>query len=173
MRIIIVLCLTRLIRRLCPRIKALDFVIFDGQHFHKVKHMDTQAKELQEFTLTAVETSAGGNQVVPAAVPVWSTTDATIANVLPAADGLSALVMTGSVLGTATITCSVDGFTASDTVTVVAGAAASLSLVASGVIDIPAVVADPAPVVADPVVAAPVAADPVVDATAAATTIPA
>ena len=129
--------------------------------------MDTQAKELQEFTLTAVETSAGGNQVLPPTVPVWTSSDETIATVTPADDGLSALVKTLSKLGEATISCSVDGFTATDTVTVVAGAAASLALVASDVIDIPAAVADPAPVVADPVVDAPVAADPVVDPVAA------
>lgn len=68
-------------------------------------------KDNQQVTITLEVDDIVGNQVKDAsfkAPPVWSTSDATVLTVTPAADGLSALVDTTGKLGTAQIRVDAD-----------------------------------------------------------------
>lgn len=85
-------------------------------------------------TETVVVTIANGKDArgnpasLPAAVPTWSVSDATILSVVPAADGMSASVSAAGATGTAQVTA-VDG-TASQSadVTIVGGPAKTFDL---------------------------------------------
>lgn len=91
--------------------------------------MQTQLNTTQKFTLAVVGKDVFGN-VVSLSSPSWSSSDSSIAALTVAADGMSAEVVSGSV-GTATITVSCDGLTATDEVTVIAAPAAVLELTAT------------------------------------------
>lgn len=119
------------LRKLEPRYTAIHFTFFDGTTTHKVKHMQSTISEGFKVQLAVALLSAGGNAVPASVAPTWVSSDETILTVVPAADGLSAEVFSTGKAGTATITASVDGLTATDEITVVAGAAASITLTAS------------------------------------------
>jgi len=62
----------------------------------------------QQVAVTAGFTTAAGNPARVDGVPVWRSSDETIATVTPAADGLSAVVGTAGGLGTAQISVEAD-----------------------------------------------------------------
>lgn len=111
-------------------IRAVYFVAQSGDIAYRSKAMSTTITELQKFPLSIALTSAHGHPSKPIGVPAWDTSDASIATVTPAADGLSAVVSAVGALGTAVITVTVDGMTAADSVEVVAGPATAAALVA-------------------------------------------
>lgn len=111
-------------------IRAVYFVAQSGDITYRSKAMSTTITEQQKLPLSIAMTSAHGHPAKPIGVPAWDTSDASVAVVTPAADGLSAVVSAVGALGTAVITVTVDGLTATDSVEVVAGPAAAAALVA-------------------------------------------
>ena len=128
MRNLIISILAWLRRRLTRQ--RLYFLISNGTTTHKATNMQTTISEKTKFLLTIALASVAGNPVKPNGMPVWTSSDESIATVVPAADGLSAEVFSTGVIGTASITASVDGLTATDEVTVSAGPAVTLTLIA-------------------------------------------
>ena len=127
---ILICLLRRALSRPAHRCKSIYFQFSNGTTTHKAKHMQTTISEKMKFSLTVALVSAAGNPVQPAALPTWASSDESVATVVPAVDGLSAEVLSTGVPGTASITASVDGLTATDEVTVSAGPAVTLTLIA-------------------------------------------
>lgn len=94
---------------------------------------------VEQVPVTASAVDAKGNpvQTTFAAPPTWVSSDTTILTLVPAADGLSAIVTAVGKLGTASVTVSATPtgasapISGSASVQVTAGAAAALSLVFS------------------------------------------
>jgi len=131
MRKVLAKFLTWLIYAIDPPATALAFVFFDGATFHKVKHMATQIIDSGSTVLLAHCVSAAGNPVN--VLPAWTSSDPSVVTVTPAADGMSATVAAVGKLGAATITISAGILSATDEVTVVAGAPAVLSITEAAV----------------------------------------
>jgi len=127
MRKLIARLLAWLLEAIDPKVISLHFLVSNGTTTHKAKHMNTQITDTGVATLIAALVTAAGNPATGDAV-TWSTSDATVATVTPAADGLSATVAATGKLGTATITASAGNLTATDDITVIAGPAVSLTL---------------------------------------------
>jgi hypothetical protein len=80
--------------------------------------------------LTVIALDAAGHQTaMPAGVPTWAVSDATIATLTVAADGLSAELV-GVHAGSVSVTVTLDGLTGSLSVTVSPGVPVSLQVVA-------------------------------------------
>lgn len=92
--------------------------------------MTTQMTDLEKFTLSVTELNALEVQVPITGVPVWVSSNDAVAGLSVASDGLSAVVSSG-VVGTATVSVSVDGLSVSEDVTVVASPGVKLVLTAS------------------------------------------
>ena len=85
----------------------------------------------QEVPCTLQFVDAFGNvAITPAGVPVWAVSDATLATVVAAADGLSAVVAAAGKEGSVDVTVTLGALTGKLTLTVTAGAAVSLEIVA-------------------------------------------
>lgn len=121
--------LTFLLRIINPRYRSIEFIFVCDGATHKAKHMNTNINDAQKFSLTIQLTSAAGSITAPQSAPTWSSSDPSIVTVTPAADGLSAEVQAVRA-GQTTITATVDGLSASDDITITAGPAATLTLVA-------------------------------------------
>jgi len=92
--------------------------------------MTTVITDLQKFTLTVTELNAAGAQVAIGGVPAWISSDDGVAALSVASDGLSAVVSSVRP-GSASITVSVDGLTATEYVSVTASPGVQLVLTAS------------------------------------------
>jgi len=101
--------------------------------------MSLQLTDSQQVNLTVEPVDKKGNQATIDAAPTWTSSDATVATVTPAADGLSATVVAVGKLGTAqiVITASSGGTSVSGTLdlVVVGGAAASLAITAGAPVE--------------------------------------
>lgn len=64
----------------------------------------------QQFSMVPIKTDVKGNSIPFDHIPLWSTSDGTVATLTPTPDGMSALV-SGTAPGTATITVTADGLT--------------------------------------------------------------
>ena len=105
-------------------------IVFEGETVADISVSDTNAP----LTATASFFDGKGNAVPPQGVPVWSTSDASVASVDASADpsGLTAVVTVGAV-GAASVAVASDNtdgtvISASATVTVTAGAPASADI---------------------------------------------
>lgn len=90
--------------------------------------MATTINQLQKEPLTLTFVRADGQPTSPASAPSWSSSDTSVATVVPSADGHSAEVIPGNV-GVATITVTVDGVSSSDEITVVAAPVTGVTIV--------------------------------------------
>ncbi|BCG50234.1 hypothetical protein [Ralstonia phage RP13] len=115
--------------------------------------MSVVLKDTQQVTLHANLVDRAGNVATVAQPPVWATSDAAVASVVAAADGMSAVVKAGKV-GSATVTVTEAGLNRTIDITVVGGDATNIEITADAPVDQPVDTA--APVAADP--AAPAAA---------------
>lgn len=131
MRYKLIVFLAWLLRIINPRYRSIGFVFVRDGITHKVKRMNTTLTDVQKFTLTVAEQNDAGTVFPFQSMPTWASSDDSIVTVAPAADGLSADVTTTGKDGTATITVSADGFTATDDITVTASPATKLVLTAT------------------------------------------
>lgn len=90
--------------------------------------MSVKLDATQQVPLTAVFKDKAGNAATLSGVPTWASSDETIVTLTPAADGLSATAATVGALGTATVTASIDGVSASIDIEVDAGVAATAEI---------------------------------------------
>lgn len=90
----------------------------------------TNATVNNTITLTAAFTDAKGNPTAPASVPVWTLDNSALATIVPAADGLSAVVTPVGPLGTVTVTVTEGTVTGTAAIDLAAGAAASVVVTA-------------------------------------------
>jgi hypothetical protein len=90
--------------------------------------MPARITEGQSVTITAKQADGQGNEVEfdPANI-VWSSSDSTIFTVKPNDDGTAKATSTGK-LGSAQVMCKEGNLTTQETITVVSGAADSLTL---------------------------------------------
>ncbi len=79
-------------------------------------------------TLKAIAKNAKGTEMAFTDVPQWSISDANVASLAIAADGLSCVV-TPVAAGSAVVTLADSGFTATDDITVTAAPIASIEIV--------------------------------------------
>lgn len=79
-------------------VKLLFNVVIDGVLHKGVRNL--QAKPSQEFDVTLGFTDAQNNPATVQGVPVWTNSNDTIISMVPAADGLSAVI--GGIQGTGT-----------------------------------------------------------------------
>ena len=95
----------------------------------KGNHVSATFTDIQSLPLTLAETDAKGNPVTPVGPASFNSSNSGVASVTPNPDNVSAVVTPGTALGTATITVSCDGLSASLDVTVVASAPTTLTIV--------------------------------------------
>jgi len=92
--------------------------------------MAVTMSDTQQVVITISAVDAKGNPATISGIPTWSVDDVTIAVVVPAADGMSALVKAAVHTGTATVTATATSggttLTGQVLVTVVGGAPISL-----------------------------------------------
>ena len=128
MRKFVVALLNWMLEQVDPKVFSLDFYFLDGSSTHKVKRMNTQISDTGTVSLSAACISAAGNAVT--GIPFeWSSSDPSVVTVTPSGDGSSAQVAATGKIGSATITVTAGNLSAVDTITVVAGAPASITLV--------------------------------------------
>jgi len=77
--------------------------------------MQVQMTDIQSVTLSIAAEDARGNPAVLGDVPVWAVSDATLATVTPAADGMSCVVAAVGPLGTPQVTVTAHGALADGT----------------------------------------------------------
>lgn len=90
----------------------------------------------QQFNLSAIKTLATGADGKLVGKPSWTTSDATLVLLTPAADGLTCNVKSKGPTGSCTVTCSAQGaapLSANVTVTIAAAATGLASALALGV----------------------------------------
>jgi hypothetical protein len=93
----------------------------------KVESMTLRVDQTLPMTLTFADKN--GNPAVPVGVPVWAVSDATLATVVAAADGMSAVLTPVGPLGGVDVTAVVDGVTGMLHVDLVGGAVATVTIV--------------------------------------------
>ena len=114
MRAFIVHLLLALAARMIRRKPSLQFVIQIDNHTVKATTMTTTIKrDNAPINLTVMFKAADGVVEKPQAVPAWSVSDSSVLAITPAADGMSAVVTLAGVSGTAAVSVTADGATAS------------------------------------------------------------
>ncbi len=94
----------------------------------------------------AFQDKRGNPATAPGGKPVWSASDPTVLSVVPADDGLSAVVSAVGPLGNAQVQVQAGMLTGTAAITIVAGDAATIALTAEAPTDEPAA-PSPAPAV--------------------------
>jgi hypothetical protein len=96
--------------------------------------------DIQQSSLTVSIVDAKNNPAVLAGIPVWTVSDSTILTIVPAADGLSAILTAVGPLGTAKVSSAIGSISGSVDVTVIGSAPAQLVISAATPTDVAAVV---------------------------------
>lgn len=90
--------------------------------------MPDTVKDTEKSVATLVATDDAGNPGTLDVVPAWTSSDTTIATIVPAEDGMSAEVSAVGPVGTADITVTAGLLSVTDQFNVAGGAATKLSI---------------------------------------------
>lgn len=126
--------LKKIIRLIKPKgVASISFYTCINGKITKVENMTLRIDQTLPMTLAFADKF--GNPVVPVGVPVWAVSDAALATVVAAVDGMSAVLTPVGPLGAVDVTVVVDGVTGTLHVDLVGGVVATVTIVPGTPVD--------------------------------------